>query len=107
LLKRRGHGLPAGLINVPRINALGVHFCNGPGQCMFPDACRKFRTALGSQFFRIVEPDNPPLWIENHRGGNHRTEQRAAAGFINAGDARPAHLARRSLETGRAESGHR
>jgi len=60
----------------------------------------------GSELFRIVQADNAPLGIENHRGRNDRTKQRAASGFINAGDTRPAKVARGSLETGGAESAH-
>ncbi len=51
--------------------------------------------------------DNASLGIENHGGGNDRAKQRTASGFINAGDAHPAQLARRSLETGGAKSAHR
>jgi hypothetical protein len=73
---------------------------------VFPYARGKFRAALSGKFFRIVEADNAPLGIEDDGGGNDRAKQRSTAGFVNAGDARPAQLARRSLETGRAESAH-
>src|SRR5439155_20811842 len=56
--------------------------------------------------FGIVQTDNAPPGIENHRGGNHRAKQCAATGLIDAGAAHPAQLARRSLETGGAESAH-
>src|SRR5260370_407219 len=64
------------------------------------------RTSIGSEFYRIVQADNAPSGIENHRGGNNGTEQRTTRGLINAGDAQPAQFARRSLETGGAESAH-
>ena len=106
LLKRGGHGLTGGLVDVPSIDALGVHFGDGPGESVFADARGKFRPAFGSELFGIVQADNAPLGIENHRSGNDWTKERAASGFINAGDAHPAQFARRSLKTGGAESAH-
>ena len=66
----------------------------------------KFRAAFGGKFFRVIETNNASLGIENDRGGNDWAEERAAAGLIETGDAHPAKLSRRSLETGRAESVH-
>ena len=106
LLERRSHRLPAGLKNVPRIDPLSVDFRNGPSECMFANPCGQFGAVFRGQFFRIVKADNPPLRIENHRGGNYRTKQRTTSGFVNSGDTRPAQYARGSLETGRAESAH-
>ena len=106
LLQRGSHGLAAGLIDVPRVDALGIDFRDGPGNGMFANARGKFHAALCGKFFRIVEADNAPLGIENHRGGDDRAEERAAAGFIEPGNAHPAKLSRRSLETGRAEAAH-
>src|SRR6266436_7407767 len=106
LLERSRHRLARGLVNVPGIDALGVHFGDGPGKSVFADARRELCSPFGSELFRVVQSDNAPLGIENHRGGNDRTKQRAASGFVNAGDARPAEFARRSLETGGAESAH-
>jgi hypothetical protein len=100
------HGLARGLVNVPGVDALGVYFGDGPGESVFTDAGGELGTTVGGKSFRIVEADDAPLGIENHRGGNDRAKQRAASGFINAGDAQPAQLARRSLETGGAESAH-
>ncbi len=106
LLQRCGHRLARGLVNVPRVDALRVHFGDRPRERVFTDARRELRAAFGRELFRIVEADDAPLGIENYRGGNDRTKQRAASGFINAGDAHPAQFARRSLETGGAESAH-
>src|SRR6266436_4390395 len=88
------------------VDEQGVHFGDGPSESVFADARCELRAAIGSEFFRVVETDNAPPGIENHRGGNDRTKQRAASGFVNAGDACPAEFARRSLETGGAESAH-
>src|SRR5260221_3406409 len=38
LLERGGHGLAAGLIDVPGIDAGGINFGNGPGQGVLADA---------------------------------------------------------------------
>src|SRR5205085_1605935 len=106
-LERGGHSLARSLINVPGIDALRIHFRNGPSHRVFANALAEFGAALRSEVLRIVETDNTALGIENHRGGNHRAKQSAASGFIDAGDARPTQFARRSLETGRAEPAHR
>lgn len=106
LLQSGGHGLATGLIDIPGVDALSIDFGNSPGQGVLTNAFSKFRAARGGKFFRIVEADNAALGIENDRGGDHRTEERAAAGFIETGNAHPAELSRRSLETGRAETAH-
>ncbi len=106
LLKGGGHGLAAGLVNVPGVDALSIDFGDGPSKRVLLDAWSKLSAALGSKFFRIIEADNTALGIENHRGGDDGAEERATPGFIETGDAHPAELSRRSLETGRAEAAH-
>ena len=106
LFQSGGHGLAAGLIDIPSVDALRIDFRDGPGDGMFANALGKFGAALCGKFFRIVEADNAPLGIENHRGRDDRAEKRAAAGLIETGNAHPAELSRRSLETGRAEAAH-
>lgn len=73
---------------------------------MLVNTSGEFRAALGGKFFRIVEPDNTALGIENDRGGDDGAKESAATGFIETGDAHPAKLSRLSLETGRAKSAH-
>ena len=106
LFESGSHSLAAGLIDIPRVDALGIDFRNGPSESAFVNACGQFSAALSGKFLRIVEADNAALGIENYRGGDHRAEERAAAGFIETGDAHPAKLSRRSLETGRAQAAH-
>ena len=67
---------------------------------MFANAESEFATAFGRNFLGIVEADDAALGIEDDGGGNDRTEESAAAGFVDAGDARPAEFARGSLKTG-------
>ena len=72
-------------------------------------ACSRMRSASSVrrsavQFLGIVQADDPAFGIENHGGGDNGAKQRAAPGFIEARNAGPAELSRRSLETGRAES---
>ena len=94
------------MIDVPGIDALSVDLRNGPGESVLANADGKFRAPLGGKFFRIIKADNTAFGIENDRGGDHGAEERAAAGFIETGDAHPAKLSRRSLETGGAEAAH-
>src|SRR5256885_16189675 len=100
LLERSGHGLAAGLIDVPCIDAGGINFGDGPGEGVLADAGGKIIAAFGRNFLGIVEADNAALGIEDDGGGNDRTEKSATAGFVNASDARPAEFARGSLKTG-------
>ncbi len=51
LLQGGGHGLTAGLVNVPGVDALGIDFRDGPGEGVLADARGKFRTALCGKFF--------------------------------------------------------
>lgn len=73
---------------------------------MFVNSCGKLGPALRGKFFRIIKTDDATPRIENDRGGDDRAEERAASGFIDTGDAHPAELSRRSLETGRAKAAH-
>ena len=50
LLQSGGHGLAAGLIDIPGVDALGIDFRDGPGERMLVDACGKFHAALGGKF---------------------------------------------------------
>src|SRR5256886_10732680 len=75
-----------------------------PRSTLFPYTTL-FRS-FGSELFRIVEANNAPLGIENHRSGNDGTKQCAAPGFINARDAHPAQFARRDRKSTRLNSSH-
>jgi hypothetical protein len=55
---------------------------------------------------RVIEPNDAPLRVENDGGGNHRAKKRAAAGFIQTGDARPTEFTRGAFETRAAETAH-
>jgi hypothetical protein len=106
LLERGRHGLPAGLIDVPGIDALRVDFSDRPRHCMLTNALGEQRATFGRHLFRVIQPHDAPLGIENNCGGNHRTEQRAAARFVQAGDARPTELTRGAFESRAAQAGH-
>ena len=67
---------------------------------MFTNAESEFAAAFGGNFLGVVEADDAALGIKDDGGGNDRTEESATAGFVNAGDARPAEFARGSLKTG-------
>src|SRR5579862_5575067 len=68
------HGLPAGLINVPSVDAAGINFGYGPGQSVQADAFGENEAALGINFLGIVEANNAASGTENDGRGNYRTE---------------------------------
>jgi hypothetical protein len=107
LLQSGGHGLAAGLVNVPGIDALSIDFRDGPCNSVLVNPWSEFGTALSCEFFRIVETDNAPLGIENDGSSDDRAEERSTTGLVETGDAHPAKLSRLSLETGTAKSAHR
>ena len=107
LRDRRDHGLAAGLINIPGVDAAGVDFSDGPGQRVLANAFGQFRAAFRRQFLGIVQSDDAAARVENDRGGHHGTEQRAATGFVESSDAHPATLSRVALVPCRAEPSHR
>jgi hypothetical protein len=106
LLQRGSHGLTAGLVNVPGVNALGVDFSHRPRESVLSDALRKNAATLLRELFGVIEADYTSLGIEDDRAGDNWAEQRATSGFVEPGDARPPQFARRALETGRAEAAH-
>ena len=63
LLKCRGHGLAAGLIDVPRIDAGGINFGDGPRERVFTNAESEFTAAFGRKFLGIVQADYAALGI--------------------------------------------
>jgi hypothetical protein len=68
------HCLPAGLIDIPRIDAARIDLRYAPGEGMFADAQRQYFTPLGKQSLGIIQADDAALGIQNHRGGHDRTE---------------------------------
>jgi hypothetical protein len=102
-----GHGLPAGLINIPRVDSLRIDFGDSPGDGVLANARCQFGAALGRKFFRIIQANDAAPGIENDRSRDYRTEQRTAAGFVQTGDAHPAEFSRLALETGTAQASHR
>ncbi len=107
LLEGGCHGLAAGLVNVPGVNALGVDFGDRPGEGMFADARSEFSAAIGSEFFGVVEADDAAFGIQDYCGGYHGAEESAAAGFIDAGDAQPTLLASFAFESRATLACHR
>ena len=87
LRKGRDHRLAAGLVDIPSINAARVDFGHGPGQCVFANAFGKLAAALGAQFLRIIQSDDPSPRIEDDRCGHDGPEKGAPARFIKPGDA--------------------
>src|SRR5262249_48571020 len=104
LLEGSGHGLAAGLIDIPSVDAGSVDFGDCVSKSMFANAEGKFAAAFGSKFFGVVKANDAALVIENDGCSDNGAEQGPATGFVDAGDARPAKLARGSLKPGRAET---
>lgn len=106
LLERGRHGLAAGLVNIPGINAGGVDFGDCKSESVFADAQGEFTAAFRSKFFRIVKADDAAFGIEDDGCSDDGAEEGASTGFVDAGDARPAELASGSLKPGRALATH-
>lgn len=94
------------MVDIPGVDAGSVDFGNGKGECVVADANGEFGAAISGKLFGIIETDNAAFGVEYDGGRDYGAEERAAAGFVNAGDARPAEFARRSLKTGRAKTAH-
>src|ERR1700743_1207194 len=73
---------------------------------MFLDALGKYFATLGLNLLGLVECDDAPFGIGNHRGAADGNEERTQAGFVEPGDARPAQFAGLSLVACRAEARH-
>lgn len=101
------HRLAAGLINVPRVDAAGIDFGDGPAERVFANAFCEFDAAFGREFLGIVEAHDSALGIEDHGGGEDWAEEGAAASFIETGDALPTVLSRDALVARAAEPCHR
>jgi len=102
-----GHGLAAGLIDIPGIDAARIDFRDRPGQSVFSNSHGQNFAALGGQFLGIVKADNPPPGIQDDGCGNNLAEKRAAPHFVKSGNSLPAALARFALESGGASLPHR
>jgi len=94
------HGLAAGLINVPGVNAGSIDLRHGPRQRVLVYAGQPVRRVFQASIFWNRPGHDTALGIEHYRRGDHRTEERSPPSFVNAGDARPAKLPRGSFETG-------
>ena len=103
----RDHGLAACLIDVPRVDAAGVDFSDGPAERVLADAFGQFDATFSRQLFRIVEADDAAFRIQDDGGGEDGTEERAATCFVESSDALPAVLSRDALVARTAEPCHR
>jgi len=101
------HGLAAGLINIPGIDAACIDFRDRPGKCVLANSQRQNFAALGGQFLGIIESDDPPPGIQDDGCGNDLAEKRAAPHFVKTGNPLPAALAGFALESGGASLPHR
>src|ERR1700687_3230456 len=88
------HSLPAGLIDIPGVDAAGVNFGHCPGQSVQADTFSEDEAPLRIDFLGIVEANDAAGGTENDCGGNYRAEQGPAARFVEPGDTKPAALPR-------------
>ena len=70
-----GHCLAAGLIDVPRIDACGVHLRDAPGQGVLADALGENLAAFSGELLGVVQPHDAAPWVENYRRGEYRTKR--------------------------------
>ena len=107
LAQSGGHGLAAGLINIPGVNALRIDFRDGPGESMFANARSEFVTAVGDKFFGVVEADDAPLGVQDNGCSDDGAKQRATTSFIEASDARPSQLASSTFKMRATTASHK
>ena len=88
LLKGLTHRRKAGLADVDPVNFLGLNNPHTDGTRRATDQGIKGFTLGGGELFAVIEPGEFAGLREDDRGGDDGTGQRAAAGFINTGDAR-------------------
>ncbi len=74
LLESGGHGLAAGLVDVPGIDTGRINFGYGPSESMFPNAECEFVATISSELFGVVEADDAALRIENDGSSDDRAE---------------------------------
>src|SRR6266571_3164742 len=92
---------------VLRINAVPLFHASVPMRFRQDGGCSDRDTArIAFDQGLLLDQNIEPHGVENYGGSKNRTKQSTAASFIDARDARPAQFARRSLETGRAQSAH-
>ena len=82
------HGQPGSLVDVDTVDLGGVGNANRPGHGGGLNLGRQLGAARRRERFRICQTLHWTARIENHRGGVDRPEQRAAAGFVEAGNER-------------------
>jgi hypothetical protein len=70
LPQRFRHGLAAGLIDIPGVDAARINLRDRPGQSVFANSQRQNFAALGGQFLGIVQADDPPPGIQDDGRGN-------------------------------------
>ena len=100
------HSLPAGLIDVPGVDAAGINFGDCPGQSVLADALGENEAALRINFLGIVQTNDAASGTEDDSCGDDGAEQRSATRFVESGDTKPAVLPRFAFVTPRAEPFH-
>ncbi|MCY1181186.1 hypothetical protein D9M73_216760 [compost metagenome] len=72
--------------DIELVDFLDLGAGDAEAQGFFTDFVKELFTLGFGELFRVVEPQNRPLWVENHRSGHHRAAQRATAHFVDTGD---------------------
>ena len=80
------HGQHGGVENIQAVNLFNLGAGNAPGQGFLADFIEEFVATGFAEFFRIVQTQNRPRRIENHRSRHHRTTEWAATDLIDTGD---------------------
>src|SRR5205823_8942130 len=74
-----------GLVDVDLVDAGGVHRGDGPRDGALADTLRQNLAPLGGQELGIAQSLDAVRGVEDDGGGDHGTEERAAADFVYAG----------------------
>ncbi|MOA42131.1 hypothetical protein D3C78_1641600 [compost metagenome] len=80
------HGQHGGMQNVQLIDFLDLGAGNTPAQGFFTDFVVELLATRFGEFLRVIEPQNRPVRIQDHRRRHHRATQRATANLVHASD---------------------
>ena len=85
LSRRERHGFPGCAENVAAVDLIRFDHPDSPSDSRFgKENLPEFFPAAFGELFGIVQSRRDPVVIgKNHRGGDNRSGQTAAAGFIN------------------------
>src|SRR5690606_1840740 len=85
-LHRALHRQHGGVKDVQPIDFLDLGTRDAPGEGLLADFLEQRLATNLAELLRVVETEDGPRRIENHRRGDHRTTERATTDLVDAGD---------------------